>query len=133
MTEEIAQSSLVAGDHGTTYGGNALAGAAISKTMDIFAEKKITENVEIVGEYLYNELEKVAAENDEIIEHRGVGLMQGLEFNKPVGDIINKALEKGLVLINAGTNIIRFLPPLVITKENVDEMISILKAAIAEG
>lgn len=133
MTEEIAQSSLVAGDHGTTYGGNALAGAAISKTMDIFAEKKITENVEIVGEYLYNELEKVATENDEIIEHRGVGLMQGLEFNKPVGDIINKALEKGLVLINAGTNIIRFLPPLVITKENVDEMISILKAVIAEG
>lgn len=133
LTERVAQSSLVAGDHGTTYGGNPLAGAAIDKVLELYETKKVTDNVEKVGEYLYNELDKVAASYDGIIEHRGVGLMQGLEFDKPVADIINKALEKGLVLINAGTNIIRFLPPLVITKENVDEMIVILKESIEQA
>ncbi len=133
LTERVAQSSLVAGDHGTTYGGNPLAGAAIDKVLELYETKKVTDNVEKVGEYLYNELDKVAASYDGIIEHRGVGLMQGLEFDKPVADIINKALEKGLVLINAGTNIIRFLPPLVITKENVDEMIGILKESIEQA
>lgn len=133
LTERVAQASLVAGDHGTTYGGNPLAGAAIDKVLELYETKKVTDNVEKVGEYLYNELDKVANANDSIIEHRGVGLMQGLEFDKPVADIINKALEKGLVLINAGTNIIRFLPPLVITKENVDEMIGILKESIEQA
>ena len=56
--------------------------------------------------------------------------MQGLEFDKPVADIINNALDNGLVLINAGTQIIRFLPPLIITKDDVDRMIVILKEAI---
>ena len=133
LTERVAQASLVAGDHGTTYGGNPLAGAAIDKVLELYETKKVTDNVEKVGEYLYNELDKVANANDSIVEHRGVGLMQGLEFDKPVADIINKALEKGLVLINAGTNIIRFLPPLVITKENVDEMIGILKESIEQA
>ena len=64
---------------------------------------------------------------DYIKAHRGVGLLHGLECNGPVGEIINKALEKGLLLINAGANVIRFIPPLIITKENVDEMIAILE------
>ena len=133
LTQRVADKSLVAGDHGTTYGGNALAGAAITKVLELYEEKKITDNVESVGKYLYNELDKVAADYDNIVDHRGVGLMQGLEFEGPVAGIINKALEKGLVLINAGTNIIRFLPPLVITGDNVDEMIGILRSAIEEA
>ena len=56
--------------------------------------------------------------------------MQGLVFEKPVGEIITKALDKGLILINAGTNIIRFVPPLVITRENVDEMMEILESCL---
>lgn len=133
LTEKIAQNSLVAGDHGTTYGGNPLAGAAIDATLDLFESKKVTDNVKEVGDYLYAKLDEVAERYADIIEHRGAGLMQGLEFNKPVGDIINKALENGLVLINAGTNIIRFLPPLVISKKDVDDMLLILTKAIEEA
>ena len=126
MTEKVAKSSLVAGDHGTTYGGNPLGGAAISKTIDLFESMKVLDNVKEVGAYLYEKLDEVASAHADIIEHRGKGLMQGLEFDHPVADIINKALDKGLVLINAGTNIIRFLPPLIITKKDVDDMLSIL-------
>ncbi len=132
MTEKVAANSLVAGDHGSTYGGNPLACAAIDKTLDLFESKHIIDNVNKVGDYLYKKLDEVAASYDSIVDHRGAGCMQGLEFNKPVADIINKALEKGLVLINAGTNILRFLPPLVITESDVDQMIAILKSALDE-
>lgn len=130
LTEKVAQNSLVAGDHGTTYGGNPLAGVAIDKTMDLFEELKVTDNVKEVGAYLYEKLEELASERDDIVDHRGLGLMQGLEFNKPVGDIIAKAIDNGLILINAGANIIRFLPPLVITKKDVDDMLVILKQCL---
>lgn len=132
MTEKVAANSLVAGDHGTTYGGNPLACAAIDKTLDLFESKHIIDNVNKVGEYLYGKLDEIAAQYDCIVEHRGAGCMQGLEFKMPVAEIINKALEKGLVLINAGTNILRFLPPLVITENDVDQMVSILKSALDE-
>ena len=118
---------MVAGDHGTTYGGNPLTGAAICKVLELFEKNHVTENVNEVGAYLYEKLDEIEASKEDIIDHRGVGLMQGLEFNHPVADIINKALAQGVVLINAGTNIIRFLPPLVITKQHVDEMLEILK------
>lgn len=130
MTEKVAANSLAAGDHGTTYGGNPLAGAAISAVLDIFEEEKILENVNQVAGYLAEKLEQVKSRHSDIIDHRGLGLLRGLEFNHPVGDIINRALENGLVLINAGTNIIRIIPPLVITKENVDEMIRILESSM---
>lgn len=130
MTEKVGQNSLVAGDHGTTYGGNPLGGAAISKVMDLFEEEKVLENVREVSAYLAEKLDEIAAQREDIIMHRGKGLMRGLEFKNPVGDIISRALDKGLVLINAGTNVIRFLPPLVIRKEHVDEMIAILKECL---
>ncbi len=132
MTEKVAQNSLVAGDHGTTYGGNPLATAAINKVLDIFEKENILANVAVVSAYLEEKLDTLANKYDAIETRRGSGLMQGLVFDKPVGDIINKALEKGLILINAGANIIRFLPPLIITKENVDEMMEILVESIDE-
>lgn len=130
MTEKVAQHSLKAGDHGTTYGGNPLAGAAVEKVLDLFEKDHIIEHVGQVAPYLEKRLDELAEEFDCIETRRGVGLMQGLVFNCPVGDIINKALSKGLILINAGTNIIRFVPPLVITEQNVDDMISILRQCI---
>jgi len=133
MTEKVGQASLVAGDHGTTYGGNPLACAAISKVLDLFEENNIIEHVSKVGEYLSSELAKLVDEYDCIETARGVGLMQGLVFSVPVGDIIKRALDKGLVLINAGTNIIRFVPPLIITEKHVDDMIAILKECINES
>ena len=130
MTEHVAQNSLCAGDHGTTYGGNPLAAAATSKVLDLYEELGVLENVNQVGPYLAEKLDELVAQFDCIETRRGKGLMQGLVFNKPVGEIIARAMEKGLILINAGTNIIRFVPALTITKENVDEMIAILKDCI---
>ena len=130
MTEKVGANSLVAGDHGTTYGGNPLAGKAIETVLTIFEEENVVENAKVVGEYLAEKLDQLVAEYPCILERRGIGLMQGLVFDKPVADVINKALEEGLVLINAGANIIRFLPPLVITKEHVDDMIAILKKCV---
>ncbi len=132
MTEKVAQHSLVSGDHGTTYGGNPLVCAAVEKVLDLFEKDHIIEHVREVAPYLEERLQELTDKYDCILERRGVGLMQGLVFDRPVGEIINRALEKGLLLINAGPNIIRFVPPLIITKENVDDMISILDECILE-
>ena len=132
MTEKAGAHSLASGDHGTTYGGNPLACAAVSKVLDLFEKGHIIDNVREVGAYLEEKLGELVDNYDFIETHRGLGLMQGLVFSIPVGDIINRALEKGLILINAGTNIIRFVPPLVITKENVDEMLAILTECLDE-
>ncbi|MBQ7942754.1 MAG: aspartate aminotransferase family protein [Lachnospiraceae bacterium] len=132
MTEKVAQNSLTAGDHGTTYGGNPLACAAISKVIDLFEEQKVLENVNEVGAYLAGKLDELVVKYDVVKAHRGVGLMQGLECEIPVSEIINKAIEKGLLLINAGTQIIRFIPSLVITKEHVDDMMKILEECLTE-
>lgn len=132
LTERVAQNSLCAGDHGTTYGGNPLATVAASKVFDLYDELRILDNVKEVAPYLEEKLEELATKFDCIETRRGVGFMQGLVFKKPVGPVIAKAMEKGLILINAGTNIIRFVPALVITKANVDEMIGILETCIED-
>lgn len=132
MTEKVAQHSLAAGDHGTTYGGNPLAAAAICKVLELYEERKVLENVREVGPYLAEKLEELTRRHDCIETHRGVGLLQGLVFKKPVGEIIKRAMEKGLILINAGTHIIRFVPALIIGKEDVDAMTRILDSCIEE-
>lgn len=132
MTEKVAQHSLTSGDHGTTYGGNPLAAAAINVVLDLFGENHIIDNVQKTGAYLEEKLNELADKYEVIETRRGIGMMQGLVFKVPVGPVINKALEKGLILINAGTDIIRFVPPLVITKEDVDQMIGILTQSIDE-
>ncbi len=132
MTERVAQHSLTSGDHGTTYGGNPLACAAVSKVIDLFEEQDILSNVGETGAYLYEKLDALAAKYDCIKAHRGVGLMQGLECGGPVGEIINRAVEKGLLLINAGTTVIRFIPPLIASKKDVDDMTAILDECLSE-
>lgn len=132
MTEKVGTHSLTSGDHGTTYGGNPLACAAICKVFELFEKEGVLENVKQVGPYLGERLKELADKYDCIVTCRGEGLMRGLVFNRPVAEVINKALEKGLILINAGTEIIRFVPPLIISKENVDEMISILTECLDE-
>ena len=123
---EKAEFALEPGDHGSTYGGNPFVTAAVSKVFDLFEEMDILNHVKEVAPYLDAKLQELVAKHDILKETRGLGLMRALEFNVPVGPFVSKALEKGLVIISAGTNIIRFVPPLVITKENVDEMIAIL-------
>ncbi|MGN0131276.1 MAG: aspartate aminotransferase family protein [Lachnospiraceae bacterium] len=130
LNEKVGKASLAAGDHGTTYGGNPLACAAICKVIELFEKEHVLENVKEVSVYLEEKLDELVAEYDEIETRRGAGLMQGLVFQKPVGEIITKALDEGLILINAGTNIIRFVPPLVISKKDVDDMIAILRKCL---
>ena len=127
MTERVAEHSLASGDHGTTYGGNPLAAAAICKVLELFGKNHILEHVNEVAPYLEKRLDTLMEKYDFIKARRGAGLMQGLVFDRPVADIINRALENGLVLINAGTDIIRFVPPLIITEADVDVMVERLE------
>ena len=120
-------SVLVAGDHGSTYGGNPFVGAAISKVFDLFEEMNLLSYVKETSAYLEEKLDELVEKYDFIKERRGIGFMQGLEFNMPVKEIIGTAMDNGVILISAGANTIRFLPPLIVKKEHIDEMISILE------
>lgn len=133
MTEKVGQHSLAAGDHGTTYGGNPLACAAVDKVLELFEKYDLISHVKEVSAYLEEKLDRLISEFDCILSRRGAGLMQGLVFDRPVAPVINEALSRGLILINAGPEILRLVPPLIITKENVDEMIAILKDSITAG
>ncbi len=133
MTEKAGTASLTSGDHGTTYGGNPLACAAICKVLALFEKEDVLANVERTGAYLGRCLDELVQEFDCVKERRGVGLLQGLVFDRPVGNIITRAMDQGLVLINAGTDIIRFVPPLVIQEKHVDDMMVILRECIKEA
>lgn len=131
LNKKVGAHSLAAGDHGTTYGGNPLVCAAVNKVLDLFETNHIIENVREVAPYLEKRLDELKEKYDFIIDRRGAGLMQGLEFDRPVAPYINSALDKGLMLINAGQSIIRLVPPLIITKQNVDDMIAILDTCLS--
>ena len=107
-----------------------MACAAVAKVLDLMEEDKIVDHVNEIAPYLEEKLELLKEKYSFVTERRGKGLMQGLVCDIPVGPIIAKCLENGLVLINAGANIIRFVPPLIITKEHVDEMIEKLDQAM---
>lgn len=131
LNEKTANASLVPGDHGTTYGGNPLACAAVSKVFDLFGSEKIVEHVNKVAPYLEKKLDQLVEKYDFITTRRGKGLMQGLVLEgKPVGEVVTKAIENGLLVISAGTNVLRMVPPLVITEADVDEMIEKLEKAL---
>ena len=122
--------SMTYGDHGTTYGGNPFVCAAVSEVFDIFKDEHIVEHVKEIGQYLWEQLEYLKDKYDCIVDHRGVGLIQGLEFKENPSEIVKKSLGKGLVLIAAGNNTIRFVPPLIISKQNIKEMISLFEIAL---
>ncbi|NLY49358.1 MAG: aspartate aminotransferase family protein [Clostridiales bacterium] len=123
--EEVA-AAFQPGDHGTTYGGNPFAAKAVSMVFDLFESMNVLDNVKAVGGYLFEKLEEIRNKFDIITDHRGMGLIQGLEFSIPVKGIIADALKEGLILISAGERVIRFVPPLIAEKKHVDSMIEIL-------
>ncbi len=132
LGEKAASASLVPGDHGTTYGGNPFACAAVSKVFEIYERDMIIAHVQELTPYLENVLDQLAARFDCVKERRGMGFMQGLEITgRPVGEIVKKALEEGLVVISAGSNVLRLVPPLVITRTHIDEMADLLESALA--
>ena len=126
-----AAAAMVPGDHGTTYGGNPLVTAAASRVLDIFEKRDIPGHAAEIGEYLKEKLEELKSRCSLIADCRGKGMIQGVELTVPAGPVVTKALlEEKLVLITAGEKIIRFVPPLVIEKEDVDEMIKRLEKAL---
>jgi len=130
LDEKAAKASLVAGDHGTTYGGNPFACAAVSKVFDIYEQDKIVEHVREISGYLEEKLDALVDKYEFIESRRGKGLMQGLVIKgRPVGEIVVKSLEEGLIIITAGSDVLRIVPPLIITREHVDEMIEKLERA----
>jgi len=131
MTQKVADHSLTAGDHGTTYGGNPLACAAVNAVLDQYETLQITDHVRNTAPYLEKKLDELVARHDHCILRRGRGFMQGIVCKGPVKDIIAKAMDNGLILINAGSDIIRILPPLIITEKEIDEMVSILDNAFS--
>lgn len=131
LNEKVAESSLKPGDHGTTYGGNPFACAAVSKVFDLFEEQHILEHVQEITPYFEEKLDGLVEKYDFFTQRRGKGLMQGLVVEgRPVGEIVAKALENGLVVISAGSDVLRFVPPLIITKEQIDEMVEKLEKTI---
>ena len=130
MTEKVAEYSMKAGDHGSTYGGNPLACMAVKTVLEIFEEEQIVAHVNEVSSYLSQKLQELVQKYDCIKERRGKGLIQGIELTKPVGEVVKKALDAGLVIISAKGNTIRFVPPLIVEKQHIDEMIEKLEIAL---
>lgn len=130
MTKAVAEASLKPGDHGTTYGGNPLACAAVAKTHEIYEKQKLAAHVKEVGDYLEEQLKKLVEDYDCVVEQRGLGLIRGIKLSGPVGEVVKKAMEEGLLIISARSDVIRLVPPLVIGKEHVDEMIEKLRKVL---
>lgn len=134
LDEKTASGSLVPGDHGTTYGGNPFVCAAVSKVLDIFEQDAIVDHVKEVGAYLEEKLNALVDKYDCIAARRGKGLIQGLVIQgRPVGEVVLKSMDEGLIVITAGSDVLRLVPPLVITKDHVDEMVTKLERALVKG
>ena len=133
LGEKAAASSLEPGDHGTTYGGNPFVCAAVSKVFDLFEEKKLVDHVKALTPYLEQKLDELVTSHDCLAARRGKGFMQGLVVTgKPVGQVVKKALDNGLIVMSAGADVIRLVPPLVIEKSDIDEMVEKLGKALED-
>ena len=122
-TEKVA-SAFVPGDHGTTFGGGPLVCAAANAVLDEILAENILDNVNEVGDYFVEELKKL--DKDVIADVRGKGLMVGLELTKPGAEYVDKLREKGFLINCTADKVLRFVPPLIITKEDIDEFVKAL-------
>lgn len=128
-TEKVA-SGFQPGDHAATFGGNPLSTAVAGKTVEIISEDSFLKQVEKMGEYLSEKLLNI---NDSRIVHfRARGLMQGMEFDREVKELVNICMKKGLLLVNAGPKVLRFVPPLTVNEIEINGAISILEQALQE-
>ena len=133
MTEKVAEYSLAPGDHGTTYGGGPLVCATVDKVLEIYEREEIVKHVQEITPYLEAKLDELVEQYTEISCRRGKGLMQGLVMNIPVGDVVKNALDAGLVVLSAGGNVLRMVPPLIVEEKHVDEMIEKLAESIVKS
>ncbi len=133
LNEKLAEASLVAGDHGSTYGGNPLVCRAVSTVFDVYEEEHILENVNKLAPVLEAGLDKIAAESPKVLKRRGMGFMQGLVLapEVKVSEVVAACLAEGLVVISAEGNVLRMLPPLVINEQHIDEMLTKITKVLA--
>ncbi len=132
VANEKFASAMQPGDHGSTYGGNPMAGNACRTVFQIIEEKNLLSHVQEISEYVIEKLDELKDRYPCIKERRGLGLMIGLEFDRPVKDIVKSCLDKGLIVVTAGPHVVRMLPPFIIEEKDVDQMIHILESAIQE-
>ena len=132
VTEKVAKTSLVPGDHGTTYGGNPLVCAAVHKSIDMMEELELPKHVRETTPYLEKKLQELTDKYDFVTGHRGMGYMQGLILTIPVADVVKNCLKAGLVVLSAGSDVLRLLPPLIADEEDFDRGFEILDSVLSE-
>jgi acetylornithine/LysW-gamma-L-lysine aminotransferase len=132
IAKENVMSSLKVGDHSTTFSGSPLVCAAACAAIDVLLEEKLAERAAALGTYFKGQLENLQSKHKIMREVRGLGLMLGVEFRFDVLNTILKAMDRGVLILDAGRNVLRFLPPLVIEKEQLDKVVSVLDAVLEE-
>jgi len=132
MAKDFAAQAFQPGDHASTFGGNSLATAAGLTVMKELFENGLLENVKRTGNYMTEQLKKLQQKHSCITDVRGIGFMQGIALSIPTADVINKCIEKGLLLVGAGHDVIRFVPALIAEERHIDAMIEILDKALTE-
>ena len=130
MTDKMAASSLEPGDHGTTYGGNPFIGPAVDKTLEIMERDDIFAHVRDISAYLEEKLDELVEKCPVLTARRGMGFMQGVVCTVKVSDVVSKCIENGLIVLSAGSDVIRLVPPLIIEREHVDKMVKILGSVL---
>lgn len=130
-TEEVSQ-GFSPGSHACTFGGNPLSTAAAVATVKTLLTPGIIENGEECGALFFEKLHELAKTHKKIVEVRGKGLMVGVEFDAPVAPLIGKLLDAGVICGSAGPNVLRFLPPLIVTKEQINRGVAVLTACLGE-
>jgi acetylornithine/N-succinyldiaminopimelate aminotransferase len=130
LCNEKTAAALEKGDHGSTFGGNPLACAAAFAVLSQAQENNLSDNAKNLGKYFLEKLNELKKDFGFIKELRGQGLLIGMELDKNGSEIVKKALENGLVINCTATTVLRFCPPLIISKADIDEMIKILKVAL---
>lgn len=128
-TKEIGK-AFVPGDHGTTFGGNPFACTAVAKSIELMEKRNLLGHVKEMGDYLGQKLQELTVTCPVAKEVRGLGLLRGLVCDAPIGEICSQALEQGLIVLSAGTDVVRFVPPLIIEKAHIDEMIAKLEPVL---
>lgn len=130
VAKEGIMSSLKIGEHSSTFSGSPLVCSAASAAIDVLVKDRLTERAETIGGYFKGKLEELQAKYNIVKEVRGLGLMLGMEFRYDVRNIIMRTMEEGVLILNAGRNVLRFLPPLVIERKQVDRTIHVLDEVI---
>jgi predicted acetylornithine/succinylornithine family transaminase len=132
LASEKAAAAFVAGAHGSTFGANPVACAAASAVLDAFDDENVLENVRRSGEHLDRRLRELAADRSDVAEVRGRGLMYGMELKRPARPVVDAALAAGVILNATAGTVVRFLPPLTVTIDEIDEGMAVLAKALQE-